>query len=97
VNPHRVSVELSVAEWSETQWTLHYAHVRRVMVDFLFEAPLSYGPGGGFEDWGYHELTDAGDGFLRHEVLFSSGSTILVEFRDLLVTRVDPSAVIDRP
>jgi hypothetical protein len=42
------------------------------------------------EDWGYHELSDAGDGFLRHEVLFSSGAIVLVEFRDLSVERSAP-------
>ena len=30
---------------------------------------------------GYHELSDGGDGFFRHEVLFAAKSTILVEFK----------------
>ena len=91
--PYRVTVELTVATWNDgrhTQWTLRYARLRRILVDFPSESPLFYHPGDGFEDWGYHELSDAGDGFLRHEVLFSSGSTVLVEFRDLFVERVDP-------
>jgi hypothetical protein len=41
---------------------------------------------------GYHELSDAGDGFLRHEVLLSSGAVLLVEFRDVSVERVDPAS-----
>jgi hypothetical protein len=41
------------------------------------------------DDWGYHELTDAGDGFLRHEVLFSWGGTLLTEFRELKVTKIE--------
>jgi hypothetical protein len=46
-------------------------------------------PGSTRTIWGYHELTDVGDGFLRHEVLFSSGATLLTEFRELTVTKVE--------
>jgi hypothetical protein len=77
--PYRVAVELAVwtrAERGEIEWTLRYSGLRRILVDFPTESPLFFDPGGGFEDWGYHELSDAGDGFLRHEVLFSSGSVV---------------------
>ena len=84
-----VAVELAVREWSGTLWTLRYADVRRVLVDFPSDDPLFYSPGDGFEDWGYHELSDAGEGFLRHKVLFSSGSIVLLEFRDISVERID--------
>ena len=87
--PYRVGVELAVREWTRTQWTLRYAAIRRILVDFPTESPLFVGPGDGFEDWGYHELSDAGDGFLRHEILFSSGAIVLIEFRDLSVERLE--------
>jgi hypothetical protein len=86
-------VELSVAEGGSTlEWTLHYFRIRRLLVDFPTDSPLFFDIGNGFEDWGYHELTDAGDGCLRHEVLFSSGSVLLIEFQDISVTRFDRSA-----
>jgi hypothetical protein len=90
--PYQVTVELIVATSDarfDTQWTLLYAHIRRILVDFPTESPLFFDPGGGFEDWGYHELSDAGDGFLRHEVLFSSGAIVLIEFRGVSVERLD--------
>ena len=90
--PYRVSVELTVwtrAERGEAEWTLRYSGLRRILVDFPSDAPLFFDPGRGFEDWGYHELSDAGDGFLRHEVLFSSGAIVLFEFRELSVSRAD--------
>jgi hypothetical protein len=90
--PYRVTIEMRVAtsdEARDTEWTLRYAHIRRILVDFPSDTPLFFGPGDGFDDWGYHELSDAGDGFLRHEVLFASGSTVLVEFRDVSVERID--------
>jgi hypothetical protein len=40
----------------------------------------------GFGDWGYHELSDAGGGFLRHEVLFATGVILLFEFKELDVS-----------
>jgi hypothetical protein len=89
---YQVTVELIVCtsdERFDTQWTLLYGHIRRILVDFPTASPLFFDPGGGFEDWGYHELSDVGDGFLRHEVLFSSGAVVLLEFRDLSVERVD--------
>jgi hypothetical protein len=90
--PYRVTVDMRVAtsdEARDTDWTLRYAHIRPILVDLPTDTPLFFDPGDGFEDWGYHELSDAGDGFLRHEVLFASGSTVLVEFRDVSVERVD--------
>jgi hypothetical protein len=62
-------------------WTLEYRQVRRVVVNYPGE--LFHDEGRGFGDWGYHELSDSGGGFLRHEVLFASGSTLLVEFREV--------------
>jgi len=90
--PYRVTFEMRVAtsdDARDTEWTLRYAHIRRILVDFPTDTPLFFDPGGGFEDWGYHELSDAGDGFLRHEVLFSSGAIVLLEFRDVSVERRD--------
>ncbi len=65
-------------------WTLEYSQVRRVVASY--PGDLFHREGWGFGDWGYHELSDAGQGFLRHEILFRSGSTLLVEFRDVKVT-----------
>ena len=83
-----VRVDLAVldgnADWV---WRLSYAHVRKAHVEFPTASPLFYSTGEGLGDWGYHELTDAGGGFLRHEVLFASGATIVIEFKDLRVKR----------
>ena len=69
-------------------WTLRYSAVRRCVVKYNADADLfSSGSGGGFGfgDWGYHELHDAGAGFLTHEVLFATGSSLLVEFQGVAV------------
>jgi len=66
-------------------WTLSYATVRRTIIEYPSDDPLFPACGPGFGDWGYHELTDAGGGFFRHEVLFASGSVLLVEFKEIAV------------
>jgi hypothetical protein len=69
-------------------WTLRYSTVRRLLVQYSADAdlfPSGSGGGFGFGDWGYHELRDAGAGFLAHEVLFATGSTLLVEFQQVAV------------
>jgi hypothetical protein len=84
---HPVTAELGVFDSTgEQSWSLTYASVRRIVVDYPSDDPLFYSSGEGFGDWGYHELTDAQDGFLRHEILFASGSVLLVEFRTVAVT-----------
>jgi len=88
-----VRVELSVLDAMD-QFVSHlsYSALRRVVVDFPGEEALFYQPGEGFGDWGYHELTDAGNTFLRHEILFSSGSILAVEFKNVAVTKTPARA-----
>lgn len=63
-----VRVELTILDARDQYvWRLVYSSTRLVLIDFPSDEPL-FDRGGGFEDLGYHELTDAGDGFLRHEV-----------------------------
>jgi hypothetical protein len=89
VGGHPVRAKLAVLDaYHRIVWYLEYRLVRRVVVDFPGDEPIFNHEDGGFGDWGYHELTDAGDGFMRHEVLFRSGATLLVEFRDIVVESV---------
>lgn len=62
-------------------YILQYSGIRQIFIDFPSATPLFYDLGDSFGYWGYDELTDAGDGFLRHEVLFDSGATIAIEFK----------------
>jgi len=70
----------------ENVWHIVYSGTRSVLVDFPSDDPLFQRGLGGFEDLGYHELTDAGGGFLRHEVLFSSGAVLAFEFKNVAVS-----------
>ena len=83
-----VTIRLSVLDsYGKDVWELYYKLIRRVVIDYPSSDPLFYQTGEGFGDWGYHELTDAGDGFLRHEVLFATGAILLFEFKEVEVSR----------
>jgi hypothetical protein len=83
---HPVKVKLAILDASDRHvWRLLYKTVRRVVVDYPTEHPLFYQNGNGFGDLGYHELTDAGGGFLRHEILFATGAVLLFEFAEVEV------------
>jgi len=83
--PVQVRIEV-LDSYDKIIWRLRYKNVRRLVVDFPTQEPLFYSAGQGFGDWGYHELSDAGGGFLRHEVLFATGASLLFEFKELDVS-----------
>ncbi len=83
-----VRVELAVIDAVEKYiWSISYSKIKRVVVDFPGSEPLFFSDGEGFGDWGYHEITEAENGFLRHEVMFSSGAVLLIEFGDVNIRR----------
>lgn len=85
---HPVRVTLTALDANDAfVWRLSYEGLRRVLIDYPTDPPLFHNDGDGFGDWGYHELTDAGGGFLRHEILFASGSVLLFEFKAIAVHR----------
>ena len=90
---HPVRAELTVLDAKgEFVWHLSYSALRRVVVDYPGQETLFYQEGEGFGDLGYHELTDAGNSFLRHDILFASGSTLAVEFKSLAVRKTSAQA-----
>ena len=82
INVHTPSVELRVLGANlDVRYTLQYSGVRRALFDYPSEEPLFHREGDHIGDWGYDELTAADESYLRHEVLFASGTTILIEFK----------------
>jgi hypothetical protein len=82
-----VRVELRILDAQDDNvWHLIYSSTRSVLIDFPSNDQLFNLGLGGFDDLGYHELTDAGGGFLRHEVLFSSGAVLAFEFKTVAIS-----------
>ncbi len=66
-----------ISKWFDSIYDLKYQNVSKSVFDFPSESPLW---GNNIDDWGYDEISEVDEKKLRHEVLFSSGSTILIEF-----------------
>lgn len=82
INAHEVSVRMRVlGDNLDVLYTLSYKGVRRVLFDYPTDEPLFHEEGAHIGDWGYDELTAADAEYLRHEILFASGTTILIEFK----------------
>lgn len=77
---YRTSVFVKVmnAEF-DAIYELTYKEVSKVVFDFPSESPLW---GKNVDDWGYDELSTVDSNTWRHEILFSSGTTALIEFED---------------
>jgi hypothetical protein len=58
-------------------YDLKYEQVGKAVFDFPSDEPLW---GTRIDDWGYDEISEINEKTLRHEILFSSGTTILIEF-----------------
>lgn len=71
-----VSIKVLNAEF-DAFYNLKYDKVTKAVFDFPSDSPLW---GKNVDDWGYDELSEVNEITLRHEVLFSSGTTILIEF-----------------
>lgn len=74
----KVQIEVLEAYFEEI-YLLKYEQVQKVVFDFPTNNPLFWGNTIG--DWGYDELSAMENDYYRHEVLFSSGAIILIEFQ----------------
>jgi hypothetical protein len=90
VNRRTLSVELEALHHTETQlYTLRYERLHRVLFDFPSPQPwhmrFSDRASNPIDDWMADEITAVDDQILRHEVLFSSGATLLIEFEQVTI------------
>ena len=82
INAHNTCVRMKVLGCNlDTLFTLEYAGVRRALFDYPTEYLLFHYEGAYIGDWGYDELTATDNVYLRHEVLFASGTSVLIEFK----------------
>jgi hypothetical protein len=74
----KVKIEVLEAYFEEI-YSLKYEQIQKVVFDFPSDKPLwGYSIG----DWGYDEISAIENGYFRHEILFSSGAIILIEFQN---------------
>lgn len=90
VNRRKLDVRLFILSDVVNQhwYALEYRNVERV--ELSFPGKLELFPSGlhpNLGDWGYDELTSPEKKLFRHEILFASGATIVIEFRDFSCRR----------
>jgi hypothetical protein len=68
-------------------YELYYSLVKNLNVKFSGESDLFQPYFRDFGDWGYDEVTSINDKVLCHEILFSSGAEIHIEFEKMKVKR----------
>ena len=82
INARQTAVRIKVfGSEMDVLYTLSYKGIRRVVFDFPSDDPLFYDEGDNIGDWGYDEVSASNEKYLRHEVLFSSGTSVVIEFK----------------
>lgn len=67
-------------------WNITYKRIKKFSMNFESDYLDRYG----FDDWGYDELLIVDEDTLSHEILFASGATLLIHFKNknLYITKV---------
>jgi len=63
--------------------TLKYINVRKYVFDYPSSQPLWFDSKKALGAWGYDELSRQ-NGYMRHEILLHSGTTLLIEFEKFI-------------
>lgn len=77
---HPITIILVLTNDVET-WQVKYTGVRKILINYENEN-TSFSKDRGFDDWGYAELLAVDESTLSHEVLFASGASFLVHFKN---------------
>jgi hypothetical protein len=83
-----INVEIIVLNGDgDLLYTITYSKVARFNIDFSSDAELFDDYFRSFGDWGYDELSSSNESLLSHEILFSTGAMIKVEFKSIKIKR----------
>ncbi|WP_110930293.1 hypothetical protein [Paenibacillus bouchesdurhonensis] len=77
-----INVEITLTD-GESCWRIIYKKIIKLQVDYSENDTLFRFQG--FGDWGYEEILDVNEDVLSHEILFSSGSKILIHFSNKMI------------
>lgn len=82
-----ISLDIYITDSMNT-FKITYKNVKKFNVNY--EEAESWANKRGFDDWGYDEFLPVDEQTLSHEILFASGSTILIHFKNsnIFVTKV---------
>lgn len=72
-------------------YVLRYKEVSRIELSLPGKTILFPTGNDDFHHWGYDELSVRSSGIFRHEILFASGATILIDFRQFSCQKLLPT------
>ena len=82
VNRRKIGVRLEMLHEDESRvYELAYRGLRKFVFDFPAIKAWYWPARNAIDHWNIDELTSAGKQYMRHEILFSSGTTVLLEFK----------------
>ncbi|MFD2117639.1 hypothetical protein ACFSTH_09485 [Paenibacillus yanchengensis] len=81
-DPKQIEVTITVSDDFSEEWELKYKDVRKFAVQVQYESNYDMG------DWGYSEIFVEVDGVISHEILLSTGTTILIHFTDITLSKI---------
>jgi hypothetical protein len=78
INP--ISMDI-IIEGSQHRFRISYKSIRKLSINFE-EIDDDFMRRRGFDDWGYSEFLPVGEQFLSQEILFASGASVLIHFKN---------------
>lgn len=87
-----VSVSAKLKSWDDKKIELIWEDVTRYSIDFDITRNRVIGTGQilfnrGLDEWSHDELTRGNNGRLKHEIYLFSQTTIIIEFKNLVLIR----------
>lgn len=85
-----VAINILISNKEKT-WKLTYKKIKKIVINYKQQPDIfnrkrrEYE---GFDDYGYDEFFQVDDKILSHEILFASGSTILIHFEKISIIKI---------
>ena len=88
--PYSNYTEIKILNHINTHiYLLRYTKVSKCSLDFPSDEPVYHSEGEYiYSDWWYDELSMGKKGIFRHEILFASGATALIDFKHFTFKKV---------
>lgn len=83
-----ISIDIYISEEEDT-YKITYRNIEKFNINYQEDEESEEKTG--FDDWGYDEFLPVDEQTLSHEILFASGSTILIHFKNknIFITKVN--------
>ncbi len=81
IKKNELEITINLLCPSKFIYTLKYGKVKGYTLKYPSDNPVPFAEGDGIGSWGYDELELLKDGYLKHEIMFHSGTIIIIVFK----------------